>query len=141
MLHCKVLQRVTHYCYYHHHHRRRRRHYHHHRHQHYCYCNFYFIFLRPCYFDFLKILKLHTTRRTHLDALFLICVYSGLNCWLSVLAVTGIRVLSGNFRTSSLFCVACKNSPSARCFSAANLVFKGAYICTKSSGSLKETLN
>jgi hypothetical protein len=63
-----------------------------------------------------------------------------LKCWPSVLAVTGIRVLSRNFRTSR-FCVACKNSPSARCFSAANLVFKGAYICTKSSGSLKEPLN
>jgi hypothetical protein len=76
------------------------------------------------YKDFLKFLKLHTLhdRRLYLDASFFISVYSGLKCHPSLLDTTGIRVLPRNFRNSSLFTATCKNSPSARCVSAANRV-------------------
>jgi hypothetical protein len=50
---------------------------------------------------------------------FLIPVYSGLKFRLSLLDVAVLRL---NFRNSSLSNVTCKNSPSARCFSAVNVV-------------------
>ena len=48
--------------------------------------------------------------------------------------VTGIRVLRRNFRKSSLFTATCKNSPSAKCVSAASL------LCAKTSIALGNTL-
>jgi hypothetical protein len=54
--------------------------------------------------------------------LLLLLVYSGLKCCPSLLATTGTRVLTRNFKNSSLFTATCKNSPSARCVSAANRV-------------------
>jgi hypothetical protein len=74
------------------------------------------------YADFLKFLNLHAlhNRRLHLDALFFVSVCPGLIRWPSLLDITGIRVLPRNFRNSPLFTATSKNSPSARCVSAAN---------------------
>jgi hypothetical protein len=91
---------------------------------------------------FLESLKLHTLhdRRLHLDALFLISVYSGLKCCPSLLDTTGIRVPSRNVRNSSLFTVTCTNSPTARCVTAANRVCKDVDIFRKPITSLKQFL-
>jgi hypothetical protein len=92
------------------------------------------------YEDLLESLKLHTLhdRRLHLDALFFISVYSGLKFCPSLLDTTGIRFSSRNGRNSSLFTATCKNSPSARCVTAANRVYNGTDIFRKPIASLKQ---
>jgi hypothetical protein len=75
-----------------------------------------------------------------LDALFFISVYSGLKCCPSLLDTTGIRVSSRNVRTSSLFTATCKNSPTARCVTAANRVCKATDIFSKHIASLNQIL-
>jgi hypothetical protein len=94
------------------------------------------------YEDFLEFLKLRTPhdRRLHLDALFCISVYSGLECCLSLLNATGVRVPSRNVRNSSLFTATCTNPPTARCVTAANRVCKAADIFRKPVTSLKQIL-
>jgi hypothetical protein len=49
--------------------------------------------------------------------------YAGLKCCASFLDATGIRVPLCTFRDHSLFFATSKNSPTARCVLAANLVF------------------
>jgi hypothetical protein len=90
------------------------------------------------YEDFLKFIKLRSLhgRRLYQDALFFISVYSGLKCCPSLLDTTGIRVLARNFRNSCT----CKNSPSARCVSAANRVCTDIDIFRKPIISLKQIL-
>ena len=85
------------------------------------------------YEDFLEFLKTHS-----LYCFFLISVFSGLKCCPSLLNSIGISVLSRNFRNSSLFTAACKNSPSAGCVSAANFVRKHVDIFKKPTASFKE---
>jgi ornithine cyclodeaminase/alanine dehydrogenase-like protein (mu-crystallin family) len=80
---------------------------------------------------------MHDSRR-HLDALFFISVYSGLKCCPSLLDTTGIRVPSRNVRNSSLFSATCKNSPPAKCVTAANGVCEDADIFRKTITSLKK---
>jgi hypothetical protein len=94
------------------------------------------------YDDFLEFLKVHTLhdRRLHLDALFFISVYSGWKCCPSLWDTPGIRVISRNFRTSSLFTDACENSPSARCVSAVNHAGKYIDIFRKPFTSFKQIL-
>jgi hypothetical protein len=70
-------------------------------------------------------LKLHTLciRRHLLDAVFLTQVYVSLKFCPSVLEIVGLRVPARYIRDSTLFnvCSSCKNCPSARCASAANV--------------------
>jgi hypothetical protein len=63
-------------------------------------------------------------RRHRLDALFLIQVYTGYKFCPSVLETVGLRVPARNIKDFALFsvCFSCKNCPSARCASAANVV-------------------
>ena len=85
-------------------------------------------------------LQLHTLHCSwlHMDAVFFISVYSGLNCFLCFLDTTAMRVLPRNFRNLSLFTATCNNSLSARYVPAANLVFKDVYIFGKHITSLKQ---
>ena len=91
----------------------------------------------------LKKLKLHTLydRRRLLDALCLTSIYSGLKCRPSLLAATGIRVPLCNFRKHSLFFATSKNSPTARCVLAANLVFNDVDFFRNPITLLKQSLN
>jgi hypothetical protein len=79
-----------------------------------------------CYSLALVELKLHTLRirRHRLDALFLTQVYFGLKFCPSVLEIVGLRVPARYIRDFAVFnvCSSCKNCPSARCASAANVV-------------------
>jgi hypothetical protein len=81
-----------------------------------------------CYSLALEELNLHTLRirRHRLDALFLTQVYFGLKFCPSVLEIVGLRVPARYVRDFALFnvCTSCKNCPSARCASAANVVCK-----------------
>jgi hypothetical protein len=63
-------------------------------------------------------------RRHRRDALFLIQVYLGAKFCPSVLEIVGLRVPVRYIREFVLFnvCPLCKNCPSARCASAANIV-------------------
>jgi hypothetical protein len=63
-------------------------------------------------------------RRHRLDALFLTRVYFGFKFCPSVLEIVGFRVPARYIRDYALFniCSSCKNCPSARCVSAANVV-------------------
>ena len=61
---------------------------------------------------------LQTTQAIYFDVLFLISVYSGLKCCLSLLGTPGIRVLPRNFSSSVLFTATYKNSLCAGCVSA-----------------------
>jgi hypothetical protein len=88
---------------------------------------------------FLKLHILHD-RRLHVDELICIPVYSGFRCCPSLLDITGCPVFLHNFRNSSLFTATCKNSPCARCVSAANRVCKDVDICRKPIISLKQIL-
>jgi hypothetical protein len=81
-----------------------------------------------------------TAEDFHLDALLFISVYSGIKCWPSVLDVTIIRVLPRYFRNSSLFTFIFKNSPPARCVSAANQLCKDAIIFSKPISSFLEQI-
>jgi len=74
------------------------------------------IFKRPAQHD----------RRVNHESPSFIPVYSGLNCFPSLLDIIGNRGFIRNFRNSSLFAATCKNSGSARGVSAANHVGKGA---------------
>jgi hypothetical protein len=78
------------------------------------------------YFPALEVLKFHILRirRQCLDALFRIQVYLGLKFCPSVLGIVGLRVPARYIRDFALFnvCSSCKNSSSARCASAANIV-------------------
>jgi hypothetical protein len=101
-----------------------------------------FLYLFPCYENCLRFLKLHNlhNRRPYLDALFFISVYSVSNCWPSLSDITGIRILPRNFRNSFLFSDTSKNSPSARCVSAANHLCKDVDILRKTTGSFNQIL-
>jgi hypothetical protein len=74
----------------------------------------------------LEVLKLHTLRmrRHRLDALLLTQVYFSFKFCPSVLEIVGLRVPARYIRDIALFnvCSSCKNYPSARCASAANVV-------------------
>jgi hypothetical protein len=74
----------------------------------------------------LEELKLHTLRmrRHRLDALFLTQVFFGFKFCPSILEIVGLRVPARYIRDFALFnvCYSCKNCPSARCASAANVV-------------------
>ena len=85
---------------------------------------------------FFLILKLHAIydRRLHLDALLSISVYSGLKCCLSLLDINVIRLLSRNFRNSSMFSVTCKNPPS--CQRAFRLLIQCAKMSSSSGNKL-----
>jgi hypothetical protein len=63
-------------------------------------------------------------RRHQLHALFLIQLYLGSTFCPSVLEIAGLRVPARYIRDFALFnvCSSCKNCPSARCASAANVV-------------------
>jgi hypothetical protein len=78
------------------------------------------------YTNALNYLKLHTLsdRRCHLDALFLLQVYSGLKICPTLLETVGLRGPNRNFTDFKLFHVNlnCRNCPSARCASAANAI-------------------
>jgi hypothetical protein len=82
-------------------------------------------------------LKLHTLciRRHHLDALFLTQVYFGLKFCPPVLEIVGLRVPARYIRDFALFnvCFSCKNCPSARCASAANVVCRDQKSSPQSS--------
>jgi hypothetical protein len=69
-------------------------------------------------------------RRHHLDALFLIQVYLGSKFCPSVLEIAGLRVPSRHIRDFALcsVCSSSKNGPSARCASAANVVYRNVDI-------------
>ncbi|PNF24361.1 hypothetical protein B7P43_G11030 [Cryptotermes secundus] len=86
--------------------------------------------------DMLNLRSLHTRRR-HIDALFLICVFKGDKNCPSVLETVGIRAPSRNIRNFSLFCCSSSHCPSARCVSAANLVCNSLDIFSNSKISLK----
>jgi hypothetical protein len=91
---------------------------------------------------FFSFYSFHTllSRRLHLDAVFLFQFIQGLNCFPSLLDVTGIQGLPRNFRYSSLITATCNNSPSAGCVSAAKLVCKDVYSFRKHITSLKQIL-
>jgi hypothetical protein len=76
----------------------------------------------------LEVLKLHTLpmRRHHLNALFLIQVYHGSKFCPSVLEIACLGVPARYIRDFALFnvCSSSKNCPSARCTSAANVVYR-----------------
>jgi len=95
------------------------------------------------YGDFLQIPKLLTfdNRRLFSDYFF-VSVYSGLKYFLSLFDITDIRALPRIFffRHLSLFIANGKNSPSARCASAANRVWKDIDIFGKYIISLKQIL-
>jgi hypothetical protein len=63
-------------------------------------------------------------RRHRLDALFPTQVFFGLKFCPSVLEIVGLRVPARYIRDFALFnvCSSCKNCPSGRCASAANVV-------------------
>ena len=84
---------------------------------------------------------LYMTKDVFLDALFLSPVYSGLNCCPSLLHATGIRVPLCNFRNRSLFFATSKNSPTARCVLAANLVYNDVDFFRNTISLLKQILN
>jgi hypothetical protein len=65
-------------------------------------------------------------RRHRLDAFFLLQVYFGFKFCPSLLEIVGLRVPARYVRDFSLFnvCSSGKNCPSARCASAAKMVFK-----------------
>jgi hypothetical protein len=92
------------------------------------YFNCFFPQANYCYSQALEELILHTLRmrRHRLDALSLIQVYIGCTSRLSVLTVVRLRVSPRYIRDFALFivCSSCKNCPSARCTSAANVVCK-----------------
>jgi hypothetical protein len=69
-------------------------------------------------------------RRHRLDAVFLTQVYSGSKFCLSVLEAVGLRVPPRRIRDFALFsvCYSCKNCPSARRASAANVVCRDDYV-------------
>jgi hypothetical protein len=69
----------------------------------------------------LNLRSLHTRRR-HIDALFLICVFKGVKNCPSVLQTVGILAPSRNIRNIFLFCCSSSHCPSARCGAAANIV-------------------
>ena len=98
------------------------------------------------YFSFYSFHTLYG-RRLHLDAVFFVSFYCVLNCFPSLLDVTGIWGLPHNFRnsslitaTSSLITANCNNSSSAGCVSAAKLVCKDVYSFRKHITSLKQIL-
>jgi hypothetical protein len=85
-----------------------------------------------CYTLALQELNLHTLRmrRQRVDAVFLTKVYSGSKFCPSVLETVGLRVPPRRIRDFALFsvCCSCKNCPSARCASAANVVFRDDHV-------------
>jgi hypothetical protein len=86
--------------------------------------------------DTLNLRSLHTRRR-HIDALFVICVFRDvINCP-SVLETVGIRVPSRIIRNFSLFCCSSSHCPSARCVLAANTACNSLDIFRNSRISLK----
>jgi hypothetical protein len=89
----------------------------------------FFAQVRYCYALALQESNLHTLhmRRHRLDAVFLTQVYSESKFCSSVLETVGLRVLPRRIRDFALFsvCSSCRNCPSARCASAANVVLQG----------------
>jgi hypothetical protein len=84
-----------------------------------------------CYPLALEEVKLRTLlmRRHRLDALFLIQVYLGSKFWPSVLEIAGLPVPARHIRLCMFnVCSSCKNCPSSRCASAANVVCRDADI-------------
>jgi hypothetical protein len=98
-----------------------------------------------CYEFALKQLKLHTLqeRRNHLDALFLIQVYSGSIFCPSAFEIVGLRVPARYIRDFPIFkvCSVSKNSPSARFASAANADCSDVDVFVPKSLLLKHILN
>jgi hypothetical protein len=88
--------------------------------------------VRYCYTLALQELNLHTLRmRRHLlDAVFLTQVYSGSKFCPFVLETVGPQVPPRRIRDVALFsvCSSCKDCPSARCASAANVVCRDDHV-------------
>jgi hypothetical protein len=96
------------------------------------------------YANALEYLKLHTLRKRmyHLDALFLIQVYRGLQYCPSLLEAVGLRVPTWYLRDFSMFnfSPSIKNCPSARCASAANVVCRDFDVYKTNIASLSHIL-
>jgi hypothetical protein len=92
----------------------------------------FFSHLPYSYTNVLNYLKFHTLSdlRCHLDALFLLNVFSGSKFCPTLLETVSLRVSHQNFRDFKLFHVdfSCRNCPSARCTSATNGI--GSDSCT-----------
>jgi hypothetical protein len=99
--------------------------------------------VRYCYTLALQELNLHTLRmrRHRLDAVFLTQVYSGSKLCPSILETVGLRVPPRRIRDFVLFsvCSSCKNCPSTRCASTANVVCRD--LGTFSSVTFCKTLD
>jgi hypothetical protein len=92
----------------------------------------FFSHLPYSYANVLNYLKFHTLsdRRCHLDALFLLNIYSGSKFCPTLLETVGLRVQNRNVRDFKLFLVDLnrRNCPSARCTSAANAISRHTCI-------------
>jgi hypothetical protein len=98
-----------------------------------------------CYDFALELLNLQTLRkrRYHIDALFLTQVFRGSVHCPSSLEIVGLRVPVRRTRDFPIFsvCTTCKNCPSARCASAANVVCNAVDVFEPKTLSLKHILN
>jgi hypothetical protein len=102
--------------------------------------------LELAYVNALDHLNFHTlcTRRSHLEAPFIISIYNGFRACPSLLETVNIRAPSRNFRHFPLFTVGSsrKTCPSVRCASAENnpIVCKDYDIFSKNLVMLKHNL-